>query len=92
MSIARALYAGPSLLIMDEATSALDSGVEAAIMRTIFALPQSMTTIIIAHRLSTVERCDALLWIEEGRLAAFGPPAEVLPRYEKFLAGTCLNV
>ncbi|MDR2055730.1 MAG: ATP-binding cassette domain-containing protein [Desulfovibrio sp.] len=85
LSIARALYAGPSVLILDEATSALDTGVEAAIMNTIFALPQSITTIIIAHRLSTVERCDTLLWIEGGRLAASGPPDAVLPEYRAFL-------
>ncbi|MDR1659380.1 MAG: ABC transporter ATP-binding protein/permease [Desulfovibrio sp.] len=91
LSIARALYAGPSVLILDEATSALDTGVEAAIMNTIFALPQSITTIIIAHRLSTVERCDALLWIEGGRLVASGPPDAVLPEYRAFLDGRAGN-
>jgi ABC-type multidrug transport system fused ATPase/permease subunit len=85
LSIARALYAGPSVLILDEATSALDTGVEAAIMNTIFALPQSITTIIIAHRLSTVERCDTLLWIDGGSLVAFGPPDALLPKYRAFL-------
>jgi ABC-type multidrug transport system fused ATPase/permease subunit len=86
VAIARALYANPAILILDEATSALDSGVENAIMDTIFALPQSITTIVIAHRLSTVERCDTLVWIEEGRLVASGPPAELLPRYREHLA------
>jgi ABC-type multidrug transport system fused ATPase/permease subunit len=85
LSIARALYAGPSVLILDEATSALDTGVEAAIMKTIFALPQSITTIIIAHRLSTVERCDTLIRIEKGRLVETGPPALLLPRYQAWL-------
>ena len=92
LAIARALYVNPAILILDEATSALDSGVEKAVMETIFALPQSITTIIIAHRLSTVERCDTLLWLEEGRLVASGPPGELLPRYREhldkvFLAG-----
>ncbi len=82
LAIARALYVNPSVLILDEATSALDSGVESAIMDTIFSLPLSITTVIIAHRLSTVERCDLLLWLEEGRLAASGPPHELLPRYQ----------
>ncbi|MDR1778136.1 MAG: ATP-binding cassette domain-containing protein [Desulfovibrio sp.] len=85
LSIARALYADPSILIFDEATSALDTGVESAIMKTIFALPQSMTTIIIAHRLSTVERCDALFWIDDGRLIASGHPDELLSRYRAYL-------
>jgi ABC-type multidrug transport system fused ATPase/permease subunit len=88
LAIARALYVNPSILILDEATSALDSGVENAIMDTIFALPQSITTIIIAHRLSTVERCDTLLWIEAGRLVASGPPSELLPRYQNSLNRT----
>ena len=91
LSIARALYAGPSVLILDEATSAMDTGVEAAIMNTIFALPQSITTIIIAHRLSTVERCGMLLWIDEGGLVASGPPDAVLPKYRAFLDGRAGN-
>ncbi|MDR3358444.1 MAG: ATP-binding cassette domain-containing protein [Desulfovibrio sp.] len=91
LSIARALYAGPSVLILDEATSSLDTGLEAAIMNTIFALPQSITTIIIAHRLSTVERCDTLLWIDEGALVASGPPEAVLPEYRAFLDGGAAN-
>lgn len=86
LAIARALYAEPAVLILDEATSALDSGVEAGIMHTIFDLPAGITTIIIAHRLSTVERCDTLFWIEEGRLRAAGTPAEILPAYEASLA------
>lgn len=86
VAIARALYAEPAVLILDEATSALDSGVEASIMNTIFALPVGITTIIIAHRLSTVERCDTLFWIEDGRLRAVGTPAEILPVYEASLA------
>ncbi|WP_241159403.1 MULTISPECIES: ABC transporter ATP-binding protein [unclassified Desulfovibrio] len=86
VAIARALYAEPAVLILDEATSALDSGVEAGIMNTIFALPAGITTIIIAHRLSTVERCDTLFWIEDGRLHAVGTPAEILPAYKASLA------
>ncbi len=85
LSIARALYAKPSVLILDEATSALDSAVEASIMNTIFALPSGISTIIIAHRLSTVERCDVLLWIEDGQLRAAGSPSEILPAYEASL-------
>jgi ABC-type multidrug transport system fused ATPase/permease subunit len=85
LSIARALYANPAILIMDEATSSLDSGVEVNIMNTIFSLPQSITTVIIAHRLTTVEHCDTILWINEGRLVAQGTPQEILPRYSRFL-------
>lgn len=85
LSIARALYADPSVLILDEATSALDGGVERAIMDTIFALPRDITLIIIAHRLTTVERCDTLVWIENGQVRETGAPEDLLPRYEAAL-------
>jgi ABC-type multidrug transport system fused ATPase/permease subunit len=82
LSIARALYASPSLLILDEATSSLDIGVEAAIMRTLLALPQSITMVIIAHRLSTVEHCNLLLWLDNGVVREFGAPETVLQHYQ----------
>ena len=85
LSIARALYANPSILILDEATSALDVGVECAVMDTIFSLTNDITTIIIAHRLSTVERCDTLIWICAGTVHAIGKPDEILPRYREFM-------
>jgi ABC-type multidrug transport system fused ATPase/permease subunit len=85
LSIARALYANPALLILDEATSALDSATETAIMNTIYALPKSITTVVIAHRLSTVRNCDVLLWIDDGRLVESGPADAVLDRYGAFL-------
>ena len=81
VSIARALYANPSLLIFDEATSALDHSTENAILRTIYRLSDSMTVVIVAHRLSTVEQCDVIYWIDQGRLVASGTPAEILPVY-----------
>ncbi|MDR1489730.1 MAG: ABC transporter ATP-binding protein/permease [Desulfovibrio sp.] len=85
LSIARALYVNPCLLILDEATSALDSAVESAIMSTIYALPKTITIVIIAHRLSTVEHCGRLLWIDNGKIMASGTPDVVLPRYRKHL-------
>jgi ABC-type multidrug transport system fused ATPase/permease subunit len=86
LSIARALYVNPSLLILDEATSSLDTAVETAIMNTIYSLPKSITIVIIAHRLSTVRRCDILLWIDKGKLVEFGSTDVVLPKYTEFLA------
>jgi ABC-type multidrug transport system fused ATPase/permease subunit len=72
IGIARALYLEPSLLVMDEATSALDSETERRITDTIESLHGQMTVIVIAHRLSTVRKCDMLLHLEQGRIAAAG--------------------
>lgn len=85
LSIARALYAEPAVLIFDEATSALDSGVEKAIMDTIYGLPRELTTIAIAHRLETVAACDIIYWLEDGEIVDSGPPEKILPRYQAFL-------
>ena len=67
LSIARALYEDPEVLIMDEATAALDNDTEKAIMDSINRLHGSKTLIIIAHRLQTIEKCDAVYRIEDGK-------------------------
>ena len=72
LGIARALYLEPSVLVMDEATSALDSETERRITETIESLHGQMTVIVIAHRLSTVRKCDMLLYLEQGCIAAAG--------------------
>ncbi len=81
LSIARALYTNPEIIIFDEATSSLDQESESAINRSIQSLHGSITTVVIAHRLTTVENCDRLIWLENGQIKAEGPPAEILPRY-----------
>lgn len=88
VSIARALYAEPEILILDESTSALDLGTESAIMDTIAALKGQLTIIIIAHRLSTVENCDRLVWMEKGRVKCVGTPQEILPLYTQSFAAS----
>jgi ABC-type multidrug transport system fused ATPase/permease subunit len=72
IGIARALYLEPSVLVLDEATSALDSETERRITETIESLHDQMTVVVIAHRLSTVRKCDMLLYLERGRIAAAG--------------------
>ena len=67
ISIARALYDNPEVLILDEATSALDGDTEQAIMDSINSLHGKKTLIIIAHRLQTIEKCDAVYRIENGK-------------------------
>jgi ABC-type multidrug transport system fused ATPase/permease subunit len=78
IGIARALYHDPSVLVLDEATSALDTATEQGVMQAVTALRGSKSIIIVAHRLSTVESCDRLIRLENGRVVAEGTPAEVL--------------
>lgn len=77
VGIARALYRNPSLLVLDEATSALDNITERRITETIDGLHGEVTVIVVAHRLSTVRQCDALAYMEAGRIVAFGTFDEV---------------
>ena len=67
IGIARALYNDPEVLILDEGTSALDNDTEAAIMESINRLHGRKTLIIIAHRLQTIEKCDIVYRVEDGR-------------------------
>jgi len=65
IGLARALYHNPQILILDEATSALDHATEAAVMETIHRLQGTLTIITIAHRLTTLERCDRVIKMEK---------------------------
>jgi len=77
LGIARALYRRPALLVLDEATSALDNRTEHEITRTIDRLSGSVTTIVVAHRLSTVRHCDQIAYLAGGRISAVGTFEEV---------------
>lgn len=70
IGIARALYRDPDLLIFDEATSALDTDTETAVMNALTELAGKKTIIMIAHRLTTVARCDEIIRLENGRVVA----------------------
>lgn len=77
VGIARALYQNPSLIVFDEATSALDSESEKSIMDTVYKLKKDKTFIIVAHRLSTIENCDVVYKIDNGRVVNCGSLEEV---------------
>ncbi|NPA73774.1 MAG: ABC transporter ATP-binding protein [Epsilonproteobacteria bacterium] len=68
IAIARALYADPELLVLDEATSALDNETEAKIMDEIYKIGKDKTMIIVAHRVSTLDRCDRIVKLNGGFL------------------------
>jgi ABC-type multidrug transport system fused ATPase/permease subunit len=72
IGIARALYHDPPVLVLDEATSSLDTANEQGVMAAVNALHGDKTLIIVAHRLSTVARCDRLFRLEHGRLVEEG--------------------
>ena len=80
LSLAAALAHRPRLLILDEATSALDSVTEAKLQETFERLSQGRTTIIIAHRLSTVRNADRIAVIEDGRVAELGRHDELMAK------------
>ncbi len=77
IGLARALYHEPELLVLDEATSALDNATEAALMEAIEQLQGTITLIVIAHRLTTVERSDTVFVLEKGQLIKQGTYADI---------------
>ena len=78
LAIARALLKNAPILVLDEATSALDSESERHIQAALETLIQGRTTIVIAHRLSTVERADRIVVLQHGRIAESGTHAQLL--------------
>lgn len=80
ISIARIFLKNPPVLILDEATSALDSVTEARLQETFEKLSQGRTTIIIAHRLSTVRHADRIAVVENGRIVELGGHEELMAK------------
>ena len=84
IGIARALYHNPKVLILDEATSALDNQTEKAVMDAVNNLSKEITIILIAHRLSTVKKCDIIFLLEKGQLKNEGTFEELIHKDENF--------
>lgn len=78
IGIARALYKQASVLVFDEATSALDNATEQSVMDAIEGLSSDLTILLIAHRLTTVRRCDSIVELEHGRVVAQGTYEQLL--------------
>ena len=78
LAIARAVLKDAPVLILDEATSALDNESEAAIQASLEAVSAGRTTLVIAHRLSTVERADMIVVMDEGRVVATGTHTDLI--------------
>ncbi len=92
VAIARALYSDPELIIFDEATSSLDMKNEKSIHETILSLREKVTIVIIAHRLTTVENCDSVIWLDKGHVRMAGNVNQVLPEYKAALCGNMEQV
>lgn len=84
IGIARALYSDPEVLVMDEATSSLDNVTEKFVINAIEKLKKGRTLIIIAHRLTTVKKCDKLYILKEGKIVAEGSYEDLLNSSEDF--------
>ena len=84
VAIARAIVANPPILILDEATSSLDSESERLVHRAIDRVIQGTTSIVIAHRLSTVMRADKIVVVNRGSVEAIGRHAELLATNETY--------
>lgn len=84
IGIARALYKQATVLVFDEATSALDNATEQSVMDAIAALNRDLTVLLIAHRLTTVRRCDSIVELEGGRVVAQGTYDQLLERSPSF--------
>jgi len=80
ISIARAILRNPKILIMDEATAAMDTETERQIQNALERLVEGRTTIMIAHRLSTLRNADKLIVIENGKMPEFGTHAELIAK------------
>ena len=78
VALARALLRNPRLLLLDEATSALDSENEAAVQEALSTLRHARTTIVVAHRLSTIRSADLVVVMREGRAVEYGTHDELI--------------
>lgn len=90
--IARALAARPAVLMLDEPTSALDPRSESLLQESLVALRERTTLLIVAHRMSTLEMCDRILVIVDGRVDGYGPAGELLRDNKYYRAAVSLSV
>jgi ATP-binding cassette, subfamily B, bacterial len=86
LSIARAILSDPAILVLDEATSAVDNETEAAIQRSVARISHSRTTLVIAHRLSTVRHADRIHVLDGGRVVEAGTHDELLAAHGRYAA------
>ena len=84
LALARAFYRQARFLVLDEATSALDNRTESEVIEALEVIGRRCTTVVIAHRLSTVQRCDRIYEFADGRVKAYGSYGELQQRSDSF--------
>lgn len=84
IAIARALLRSPDILMLDEATSSLDSSSEHEVQKALANLMEGRTTIVIAHRLSTVVHSDQIIVLDKGKVTGAGTHAELLESHQVY--------
>ncbi len=84
LCMARCLLQDSGLVVMDEATSSVDPVSEENLLHATRDLLAPRTQIIVAHRLTTIEHCDRVLWLQDGRIFRQGPPSLILPEFQEF--------
>jgi ATP-binding cassette subfamily B protein len=80
IAVARALLCDPAILLLDEATSALDAESELAVQQALDRLMHKRTTLVIAHRLATVQKADRIVVVDQGRVVDIGRHADLVRR------------
>jgi len=80
LSFARALYSNPDILILDEATSSVDPQTERAIQDAVSAMTSKRTTLVVAHRISTIEKAHTIIVLNKGKVAEMGSHSELMEK------------
>jgi ABC-type multidrug transport system fused ATPase/permease subunit len=84
LGLARALYKRAEVMVLDEATSALDTLTEQGVMDALWRVGRGLTVLLVAHRISTLNRCDRILTLEHGRITACGTYQDLLDNNQVF--------
>jgi ATP-binding cassette subfamily B protein len=84
LALARAFYRQAQFLVLDEATSALDNRTESEVIEALEVVGRRCTTVVIAHRLSTVKRCDRIYEFDRGEVKAYGSFSELQALSDSF--------